>query len=135
MQTLHHCISIGSQKYISRQSYLKRKRQINETDSGAIEAKDLTDEEKNQITTELMENARNPYSMERTNQFFDVLFKEREVSFIKSKYIQNKEEALMFASALIYSQEDDFHYRVELEEGYESTVVADISKMTVRRKG
>lgn len=135
LQTLHHCISIGSQKYISRKSYLKRKRQINETDSGAIEAKDLTDEEKNQITTELMENARNPYSMERTNQFFDVLFKEREVSFIKSKYIQNKEEALMFASALIYSQEDDFHYRVELEEGYESTVVADISKMTVRRKG
>ena len=54
--------------------------------------------------------------------------------FVKSKYIRTKEEALMFASAFIYSGENEFDYVVELEEGYEATAVADITNMIVRRK-
>ena len=41
----------------------------------------------------------------------------------------------MFASAFIYSGEEEFEYTVELDEGYEETVVADITNMVVRRKG
>ena len=40
----------------------------------------------------------------------------------------------MFASAFIYSGENEFDYVVELEEGYEATAVADITNMIVRRK-
>ena len=40
----------------------------------------------------------------------------------------------MFVSAFIYSGEDEFDFTVELDEGYEKTIVADISNMVVRRK-
>lgn len=135
LDALHECVDIGSQKYISRKSYQKKKRQIVDVGSTAIDVDDLTDEEKNRITEELMDNSINPYSIERTNDFFNLMFKESELPFIKSKYIKNKEEALMFASAFIYSGESDFDYVVELDEGYEETAVADITNMVVRRKG
>lgn len=131
---LQNCVNIGSQKYISRKSYQKKKRQIINIDSIAVEVDDLSEEEKNRITEDLMNNSINPYSLERTNDFFGMIFKESELPFIKSKYIKNKEEALMFASAFIYSGEDEFEYMVELDEGFEKTAVADITNMVVRRK-
>lgn len=131
---LQECVSITSQRYISRKSYQKKKRQVFDTTSSEIVVDDLTDEEKAAITNELMENSINPYSIERTNSYFNVLFKENMMPFVKSKYIRTKEEALMFASAFIYSGENEFDYVVELEEGYEATAVADITNMIVRRK-
>lgn len=131
---LQECVSITSQRYISRKSYQKKKRQVFDTTSSEIVVDDLTDEEKAAITNELMENSINPYSIERTNSYFNVLFKENMMPFVKSKYIRKKEEALMFASAFIYSGENEFDYVVELEEGYEATAVADITNMIVRRK-
>lgn len=135
LEVLQNCIDVGSQKYISRKSYQKKKRQIVEASCNAIEVEDLTEDEKNKITNELINNSINPYSIERTNSFFEVLFKESELPFIKSKYIKNKNEALMFASAFIYSGEEEFDYIVELDEGYEKTDVAEITNMVVRRKG
>lgn len=135
LERLHDCVSIGSQKYISRKSFHKKKHQVNDFESTAIVNNDLTDEEKAKITSELMENSVNPYSIERTNGYFDILFKESMLPFVKSKYIKTKEEALMFASAFIYSGENEFDYVVELDEGYEETAVADITNMIVRRKG
>ena len=131
---LQECVSITSQRYISRKSYQKKKRQVFDTTSSEIVVDDLTDEEKAAITNELMENSINPYSIERTNSYFNVLFKENMMPFVKSKYIRTKEEALMFASAFIYSGENEFDYVVELEEAYEATAVADITNMIVRRK-
>ena len=131
---LQECVSITSQRYISRKSYQKKKRQVFDTTSSEIVVDDLTDEEKAAITNELIENSINPYSIERTNSYFNVLFKENMMPFVKSKYIRTKEEALMFASAFIYSGENEFDYVVELEEGYEATAVADITNMIVRRK-
>lgn len=134
IDALQNCVDIGSQKYISRKSYQKKKRHVIDTGSTAIEINDLTEEEKKQITKELMDNSINPYSLERTNNFFGLMFKESELPFIKSKYIKNKGEALMFASAFIYSGEEEFEYIVELNEGYEETAVGDIANMVVRRK-
>ena len=94
----------------------------------------MSEEEKKRITEELLEDSINPYSLERTNDFFRIMFKENELPFIKSKYIKNKEEALMFVSAFIYSGEEEFGYTVELDDGYEQTAVASITNMVVRRK-
>lgn len=135
IDVIQNCVDISSQRYISRKSYQKKKRKVIDTGSIAIEIDDLTEVEKNRITEELMDNSINPYSLERTNSFFWVLFKESNLPFIKSKYIKSKEEALMFASAFIYSGEEEFEYTVEHDEGYEETVVADITNMVVRRKG
>lgn len=134
MEALKNCVDIGSQKYISRKSYQKNRRQIINTGSTAVEVVDWTEEERKKITEEFLENSINPYSIERTNDFFRLMLKESNLSFIKSTYIKNKEEALMFASAFIYSGEEEFEYSVELDEGYEKTAVASISNMVVRRK-
>lgn len=134
LAALHACVAISSQKYISRKSYLKKKRQIIDKATAEIHDSDITDEEKNRITNDLIENSINPYSLERTNSYFDHLFKDSDLPFIKSKYIKSREEALMFASAFIYSGEDDFKFVVELDQGYEKTPVAELTNMVVRRK-
>lgn len=135
IESIKGCVGIVSQKYISRKSYQKKKHQTINTCLNAIEVNELTEEEKNLITNELMTNSINPYSIEKTNSFFKVLFEKSSYPFIKSKYIKNKEEALMFASAFIYSGESEFDYVVDLDEGYAETAIADISNMIVRRKG
>lgn len=40
----------------------------------------------------------------------------------------------MFASAFIYSEDDEFKYKVEFDGEIEETAVATISNMIVRRK-
>lgn len=132
---LKDCMQIYSQKYISRKSYQKKKRKNLDIDTPAVEINDISEEEKKKITDDLINNSINPYSMERTNDFFSVIFKELQLPFITSKYIKTKEDALMFASAFIYSEEATFNYKVELGRGYEQTEVADISNMVIRRKG
>ena len=134
LSKLQKCMDVGSQKYISRKSYQKKKRQTFDIESPAITVEDLSEEEKELITNELMESSINPYSIERTNGYFDVMFKENKLPFVKSKYIRSKEESLMFVAAFIYSGENNFDYVVELNDGYEETVVADISNMVIRRK-
>lgn len=131
---LRNCINISSQKYIGRKSYQKKKRQVNDMNAIAIEVEDLSEEEKRQLTNELMANAINPYSLERTNGYFETLFNSRMITFLRSNHIKTREEALMFASAFIYSGEDDFNFVVDLDEGYEKTAIADITNMVVRRK-
>lgn len=128
------CINISSQKYVSRKSYQKKKRQAYDVSINEIVVNDLTEEEKLAITNELMNNSINPYSIEKTNSYFATLFKDKKVNFISNNNIKNKEEALMFASGFIYSGEKEFDYIVELSDGYEKNVIADISKMVVRRK-
>lgn len=128
------CINISSQKYISRKSYQKKKRQAYDVSINEIVVNDLTEEEKLAITNELMNNSINPYSIEKTNSYFAALFKDKKVNFISNNIIKNKEEALMFASGFIYSGEKEFDYIVELSAGYEKNAIADISKMVVRRK-
>ena len=134
MNGLQNCVLVQSQKYISRKSYQRKKRQVNENNTVEMQVVELSDEELAKITNDLMENAMNPYSIERTNAYFHHLFKETSLPVIKSKYVKNKEDALMFASAFIYSGEKEFDFVVDAEEGYETTSVADISNMSIRRK-
>ena len=131
---LQDCVLVQSQKYISRKSYQRKKRQVNENNTVEMQVVELSDEELAKITNDLMEHAMNPYSIERTNAYFHHLFKETSLPVIKSKYVKNKEDALMFASAFIYSGEKEFDFVVDAEEGYETTSVADISNMSIRRK-
>ena len=134
IKSVQECIRMNSQKYISRKSYQRKNRQVVNARMNAVEVEDLTDDEKNEITNSLIENSINPYSIERTSKYFDTLLKNNVISLARSKQIKSKEEALMFASAFIYSGEEDFNYIADVEEGYEQTPVADISNMTVRRK-
>lgn len=122
LAALHACVAISSQKYISRKSYLKKKRQIIDKATAEIHDSDITDEEKNRITNDLIENSINPYSLERTNSYFDHLFKDSDLPFIKSKYIKSREEFECLHRHLYIRDEDDFKFVVELDQGYEKTL-------------
>lgn len=133
IEQIRSCIVIDSQKYISRKSYQKKKRQINDVEN-VIDIVDLSEEEKDLVTWELMDNAKNPYSLERTNDYFDRLFESTQLPFVKSRNVMTKEEALMFVSAFIYSQQEEFDYEADSEEKYETIPVGEMTEITVRRK-
>ncbi len=131
---LRDCLNINSQKYISRRSYQRIRRNSKNNTLVEIKLEDISEEERNRITNELLENSINHYSLEKVNEYFDKLFKDNNLSFIKSKDIQNKQEALMFISAFIYSSEKEFNYEVAMQDTLEKTGIGDISNMTIRRK-
>ena len=131
---LQQCITIESQKYISRKSYQVRKRDTSNNCSGALVVEDISETEKDAMTNALFLASVNPYSLDKTNTFFDHLFANGNYAIISSNHITTKEDALMFASALIYSSDDSFNYSVELTDGFSSNEVVSISNMNIRRK-
>ena len=52
---------------------------------------------------------------------------------IKEKFIQTKEEILMYAAAILYAKNEEFPYDIQLSEDTVKTEVADITNMTVTK--
>ena len=95
---------------------------------------DISDTEKDAMTNALFLASVNPYSLDKTNAFFDHIFANGNYAIINSHHITTKEDALMFASALIYSSDDSFNYSVELTDGFSSNEIVSISNMNIRIK-
>lgn len=71
--------------------------------------------------------------MERVSHFLDVQLGGGEKLLIKEMRLQEKEEILMYAAAMIYAKNEEFPYEIHLSDEMVKTDFADISNMTVTR--
>ena len=53
---------------------------------------------------------------------------------LKEQNVTTREDALMFAAALMYSGIEEFPYEVELKEDFAETKIARISNMKIQKK-
>lgn len=134
IDALEQCIVIESQKYISRKSYQIKRKESAVGGSGAIIESDLSEQEKMDLTQSLFESSINPYSIDRTNDYFNQKFKTQNLDFMRSNYVTTKQEALMFASAFIYANDEDFDFTVTLQQDMIDTKIGSLSNMIIRRK-
>lgn len=120
--------------YISRKSFERRKkRNPNEKTAGILEEK-MSDAEKQLLTDELLTDTPDRYSIENVTEYFDKRQFVQHKSEIEEWNITTREDAMMAAAGIIYSDTEGFPYEVELGEGMIETDVASISKMTIKRK-
>ncbi len=131
MEKAADCTRIISQKYIGYKSFEKTRRLKNEGENIGLAVAELSEEDKDLKTEELFKNAPNRYSVERVGMFLETLLgNEREIQ-LKERQIRTKEEAIMFAAAMLYAKNIEFPYEIELSEEMVKTDVADINNMKI----
>lgn len=134
MEKVADCARIINQRYVGCKSFEKNRRMKNEGENIGLVTVELSEEEKRLQTEELFNSSLNSYSVDRVSAFLDVqLGSENEMS-IQEKTIQTKEEILMYAAAMLYAQNEEFPYDIQLSEKTVKTEIADITAMTVIKK-
>lgn len=134
MEKVGECTRIINQRYVGYKSFEKTKRIKNEGKNIGLPMTELSDDEKQIQTEELFKNAPNKYSEERVENFLDMQFGSSKEFSISEKNIKTKEEILMYAAAMVYAQNEEFPYRIQMSEDVVKTAIAEISNVTVSKK-
>lgn len=137
MEKAAGCVQIISQKYVGYKSFEKAKRLKNEGKNIGLATAELTEEEKELKTAELFKNAPNRYSVERVTNFLEMQLGNDSEMQLKERQVRTREEAIMFAAAMMYAENAEFPYDVEVSGEIVRTDIADINnvKITKRRTG
>lgn len=133
MQKAADCTRLISQKYIGYKSFEKTKRLKNEGENIGLAVAELSEEDKRLKTEELFKNAPNRYSVERVGNFLETQLGNASELQLKEQQIRTKEEAIMFAAAMLYAKNIEFPYEVEVSEEMVKTDVADINNVKISK--
>ena len=127
----HRLMSMG---YIGRKSFERRKKKNpNENNAGLI-PDELSIEEKQRLTDELLTQTPDHYSMDHVEKHFEGIMKDRECISVEECGIHTRDDATMIAAGMIYSGTAGFPFEVEFRDGMVDTEVARISNMNIKRK-
>lgn len=128
------CMRISSQKYIGRKSYERRKRRERDNSAIGLPICDISQEEKELRTQEIMSGTKNRFSIECTQRFLEERMAGKKELELKEQRIGDREEALLFAASVMYSGIEEFPYTVELKDDYVETDIARMSNMKIKKR-
>ena len=126
----HRLQSVG---YISRKSFVRRKKANPNPDGGGLTDEELAPEEKARLTDELLQETPDRYSLENARDYFDRLAGRAESLSVEECRVHTRDDAMMLAAGVIYSGAPGFPYEVELGEGMVETEAASIRRMQIRK--
>lgn len=128
------CMQICSQKYIGRRSYEKRIRKERDDSAIGLNICEISEEEKEKRTNEMIHSVKNRFSIEGVNRFLEDKFMHSREMELKEQTVTSRDEAIMYAASVMYSGIPEFPYETELQGDYVDTDVARISNMKIRKK-
>lgn len=134
LEKVTDCVRIMNQQYIGYRSFEKRKRLSNEGDNIGLVIEAFSEEEKKRRTEMIFENAANKYSVERVRDFLAIQMESEGKICLKEQKIKSKEEVLMYAAAMLYAENEEFPYEIELSSEIVRTELADISNIIISKK-
>lgn len=127
----HQLRSIG---FISRKSFERRKKaNPNQTNAGIV-GDELSDEERQRLTEELLTETPDRYSLDNVKDYFDHMTFFKEKLNVEECGVKTRDDAMMVAASMIYSGTAGFPYEVEFKEGTVETDAATISRISIRKK-
>lgn len=127
----HRLQSIG---YVGRKSFERRRKRNPNLKNAGLLADDLTQEEKQRLTDELLAETPDRYSMDNVEKHFASLLAGREKITVEECGAHTRDDATMIAASIIYSGTVGFPYEVEFGEGMVETEAARISRVIIKRK-
>lgn len=131
---LSECFKLRSMGYVSRKSFERRRKAKPNTENAAIEREELSQEEKQRLTDELLKETPDRYSMETVRGYLDGLSFPENGLAVSEMAIHTRDDAMMAAASIIYSGSVGFPYEVEFGEGMTETEVARISNIRIKKK-
>ena len=127
-----HCLmSVG---YIGKKSFERRKkRNPNQKNTGLV-LEELSEEEKQRLTDELLKETPDRYSMDYVGKHFDEILKNRDQMSVEECCVHTRDDAMMIAASMIYTGTAGFPYEVEFRDGMVETEIARISNIRIKRR-
>ena len=134
LEKVSDCLLISAQKYIGQKSFEKRKQRDTDTSSIGLNLDPMSEAEKEELTKKMLSGSKNRFSMELVSQFLQEKVKPGMEMELVNQRIPNKEEAIAFASSIMYSENEDFPFEVELQTDFVTTKIAKLTNIKIRRK-
>lgn len=134
MEKAADCGRLIQQRYVGYKSFEKNKRMKNEGENIGLLTAELSEEEKRRQTEELFQSSPNRYSVDRVHRFLDLQMGAENEMSIGEKPVKTKEEVLMYAAAMLYAQNQEFPYEVQLSEETVKTELAEITDARITKK-
>ncbi|MCM1296533.1 MAG: DUF5716 family protein [Muribaculaceae bacterium] len=129
-----NCLQVCSQKYIGTRSYEKKRRRERDDSSIGLNLVEMSEEEKERRTREMMAGTRNRFSIEGVGRFLEERMKDSNTIELGEQFVEDRSDAINFASAIMYSGIESFPFEVDIRDDFVETEVARITNMTIRRK-
>lgn len=95
---------------------------------------ELSQEEKQRLTDELLTETPDRYNMDNVEKHFDEIMKDRDQITVEECGVHTRDDATMIAASMIYSGTAGFPYEVEFRDGMVETEAARISNINIKRK-
>ena len=127
----HRLMSI---RYIGRKSFERRKKKNPNENNAGLVSEELSAEEKQRLTDELLSETPDRYSMDNVEKHFDEIMKGRGRISVEECGVHTRDDATMIAASMIYSGTAGFPYEVEFRDGMVETEAARISDVNIKRK-
>lgn len=127
----HRLLHVG---YISRKSFERRKKANPNMKNAGIPRNELSEEERQRLTDELLMTVPDHYSMDHVRDYLDVKIPDKGQLSVEEWGVRTREDAMMIAASIIYSGSVGFPYDVIFEDGMTETEVAAISRIRIKRK-
>ena len=136
LQALSASMRLLSFKMIGKKSFERRKQAVREhKDQGYLIDSYMDEEELYSLTESLYGVSSEKYGIDAAREHISKkLTGGRKEFSVKEEPIITKEEALMIASAVIYSSTDDFPYRTEFNDTVTDHGIAEISDFVIKEK-
>lgn len=123
-----------SMGYIGRKSFEHRKKRNPNQKNAGLVSDELSQEEKQRLTDELLTETPDRYNMDNVEKHFDEIMKDRDQITVEECGVHTRDDATMIAASMIYSGTAGFPYEVEFRDGMVETEAARISNINIKRK-
>lgn len=127
----HRLLHVG---YIGRKSFERRKKANPNTKNAGIPSEELSLDEKQCLTEELLTAIPDRYSMDHVKDYLDEKIPDKGQVSVEECGVRTREDAMMIAASIIYSGSVGFPYEVAFEEGMMETEVAAISRIKIKKR-
>lgn len=127
----HRLMHVG---YVGRRSFQRRRKANPNKKTAGLSVSELSQEERQRLTDELLKEAPDRYSVEHVQKHFDRLLGDRARLGVEELGVRTRHDAMMIAAGIMYSGAEGFPYAVELGDGMVETEVARIRKVTLKRR-
>lgn len=134
MDKVADCTRIMNQRYVGYRSFEKQKRTKNAGENIGLPVTELSEEEKSRQTEALFHNAPNRYSVDRVGDFLDVQMGNETEITVKEKSVASREEAMMYAAAMLYAKNAEFPFDVQVSDEVVRTDIAEISNVKISKR-
>lgn len=127
----HRLMSVG---YVGRKSFERRKKRNPHQKNAGLVLGELSQEEKQRLTDELLTEIPDRYSMDNVEEHFNKILNGRNQVSVEECGVHTRDDATMIAAGMIYSGTAGFPYEVEFKDGMVETEAARISNINIKRK-